>query len=79
MNRIYATAAIFAITCLLAASVPTSSNASSNLDYMLTIAENAQKYCKSEIEARDAVEPKMKELYLQSISCLLYTSDAADE
>ena len=35
---------------------------------MLTIAENAQKYCKSEIEARDTVEPKMKELYLQSIS-----------
>ena len=68
MNRIYATAAIFAITCLLAASVPTPSNASSNLDYMLTIAENAQKYCKSEIEARDMVEPKMKELYLQSIS-----------
>ena len=68
MNRIYATAAIFAITCLLAASVPTPSNASSNLDYMLTIAENAQKYCKSEIEARDTVEPKMKELYLQSIS-----------
>jgi len=68
MNRIYATAAIFAITCLLAASVPTPSNALSNLDYMLTIAENAQKYCKSEIEARDTVEPKMKELYLQSIS-----------
>ena len=78
MNRIYATAAIFAITCLLAASVPTSSNASSNLDYMLTIAENAQKYCKSEIEARDMVEPKMKELYLQSISEIAKLESAID-
>ena len=78
MNRIYATAAIFAITCLLAASVPTSSNASSNLDYMLTIAENAQKYCKSEIEARDTVEPKMKELYLQSISQIDKLESAID-
>ena len=78
MNRIYATAAIFAITCLLAASVPTPSNASSNLDYMLTIAENAQKYCKSEIEARDTVEPKMKELYLQSISEIAKLESAID-
>ncbi len=68
MNRIYTISAILAISCLLVASVPTPSNASSNLDYMLTIAENAKKYCKSEIEARDTVEPKMKELYLQSIS-----------
>jgi len=78
MNRIYATAAIFAITCLLAASVPTPSNALSNLDYMLTIAENAQKYCKSEIEARDTVEPKMKELYLQSISQIDKLESAID-
>ena len=78
MNRIYATAAVFAITCLLAASVPTPSNASSNLDYMLTIAENAQKYCKSEIEARDTVEPKMKELYLQSISQIDKLESAID-
>jgi len=78
MNRIYATAAIFAITCLLAASVPTPSNALSNLDYMLTIAENAQKYCKSEIEARDTVEPKMKELYLQSISQIDKLESAVD-
>ena len=78
MNRIYATAAVFAITCLLAASVPTPSNASSNLDYMLTIAENAQKYCKSEIEARDTVEPEMKELYLQSISQIDKLESAID-
>ena len=78
MNRIYATAAVFAITCLLAASVPTPSNALSNLDYMLTIAENAQKYCKSEIEARDTVEPKMKELYLQSISQIDKLESAVD-
>jgi hypothetical protein len=68
MNRIYTISAILTISCLLVASVPTPSNAISNLDYMLTIAENAKKYCKSEIEARDTVEPKMKELYLQSIS-----------
>ena len=78
MNRIYATAAVFAITCLLAASVPTPSNALSNLDYMLTIAENAQKYCKSEIEARDTVEPEMKELYLQSISQIDKLESAID-
>jgi len=78
MNRIYATAAIFVITCLLAASVPTPSNALTNLDYMLTIAENAQKYCKSEIEARDTVEPKMKELYLQSISQIDKLESAID-
>ena len=78
MNRIYATAAVFAITCLLAASVPTPSNASSNLDYMLTIAENAQKYCKSEIEARDTIEPEMKELYLQSISQIDKLESAID-
>ena len=78
MNRIYATAAVFAITCLLAASVPTPSNALSNLDYMLTIAENAQKYCKSEIEARDTVEPKMKELYLQSVSQIDKLESAID-
>ena len=78
MNRIYATAAVFAITCLLAASVPTPSNALSNLDYMLTIAENAQKYCKSEIEARDTIEPEMKELYLQSISQIDKLESAID-
>ena len=68
MNRIYTIFVMFAISSLLVASVPLPSDAASNLNYMLTIAENAKKYCKSEIEARDTVEPKMKELYLQSIS-----------
>jgi len=68
MNRSYTICAIFAITSLLVASVPIPSNAASNLDYMLTIAENAKRYCKAEIEARETVEPKMKELYLGSIS-----------
>ena len=68
MNRTYTTITILAIASLLTATLPVQSNAAPNLDYMVTIAENAKKYCKSEIEAREAVEPEMKELYLQSIS-----------
>ena len=68
MNKFYIIFVILTITSLLFANIPAPSNAASNLDYMLTIAENAKKYCKSEIEARETVEPKMKELYLQSIS-----------
>ena len=68
MNRAYTTITILTIASLLIATVPVESNAAPNLDFMLTIAENAKKYCKSEIEAREAVEPEMKELYLQSIS-----------
>tara|TARA_B100000029_G_scaffold453715_1_gene479739 strand:+ start:447 stop:1505 length:1059 start_codon:yes stop_codon:yes gene_type:complete len=68
MNRTYTIITLFVIASLLAGSVPVPSDAASNLGYMLTIAENAKKYCKSQIEARETVEPKMKELYLESIS-----------
>ena len=51
MNKIFAILAIFAVGGLLFANVPVETKAASNLDYMLTIAENAKKYCKSGIEA----------------------------
>ena len=68
MNKIYTVLVIFAIGGLLFANIPTPGNATSNLDYMLVIAENAKKYCKSEIEARENIDPEILELYLQSIS-----------
>ena len=68
MNKIYLAVVIFAISGLLFANIPVPSNASANLDYMLVIAENAKKWCKSEIEARESVDPKILELFLQSIS-----------
>ena len=78
MNKFYIIFVILTITSLLFANIPAPSNAASNLDYMLTIAENAKKYCKSEIEARETVEPKIKELYLQSISEIDKLEDAID-
>lgn len=68
MNKIYTILVIFAIGGLLFTNIPIPSNATSNLDYMLVIAENANKYCKSEIEARENVDPKILELYLKSLS-----------
>ena len=44
---------MFAISGLLFANIPVPGDAAVNLDYMLGIAENAKKWCKSEIEARD--------------------------
>ena len=68
MNKIYIAFVMFAISGLLFANIPVPSHAAVNLDYMLSIAENAKKWCKSEIEARESVDPKILELYLQSIS-----------
>ena len=68
MNKIYVIFVMFAISGLLFANVPIPSHAASNLDYMLTIAEKAKTWCKSEIEARESVDQKILDLYLQSIS-----------
>ena len=68
MNKIYVIFLMFAISGLLFANVPIPSHAAVNLDYMLTIAEKAKTWCKSEIEARESVDQKILDLYLQSIS-----------
>ena len=68
MNKIYVIFVMFAISGLLFANVPIPSHAAVNLDYMLTIAEKAKTWCKSEIEARESVDQKILDLYLQSIS-----------
>lgn len=68
MNKLYITIVMFAIGGLLFTNVPLSSNAASNLEYMLTITEKAEKWCKSEIEMRENVAPEILELYRQSIS-----------
>ena len=68
MNKFYIMLAMFAISGLLFANIPVESNAASNLGYMLTIAENAKKYCKSGIEARENVSQEILDLYLKSIS-----------
>jgi len=68
MNKFYAILLMFAIGGLLFANIPVESKAASNLDYMLTIAENAKKYCKSGIEARENVSQEILDLYLQSLS-----------
>ena len=68
MNKFYAILVVFAISGLLFANVPVETKAASNLDYMLTIAENAKKYCKSGIEARENVSQEILDLYLKSLS-----------
>tara|TARA_B110000014_G_scaffold160519_1_gene113118 strand:- start:489 stop:1550 length:1062 start_codon:yes stop_codon:yes gene_type:complete len=68
MNKFYVMLVMFAISGLLFANIPAESNAASNLGYMLTIAENAKKYCKSGIEARENVSQEILDLYLKSIS-----------
>ena len=78
MNKIYTAFMIFAVGGLLFASIPVPSNASANLDYMLTIAETAKKWCKSEIEARENIDPKILDLYLQSISAVDKLASAID-
>ena len=78
MNKIYIAFVMFAISGLLFANIPVPSHAAVNLDYMLSIAENAKKWCKSEIEARESVDPKILDLYLQSLSEIEKLSLAID-
>ena len=78
MNKIFAILAIFAVGGLLFANVPVPTNAASNLEYMLSIAENGQKFCKSEIEARDSVPPEILDLYRQSMLDIEKLSSAID-
>ena len=67
MNKIYTALMMFAISGLLFANIPVPGDAAVNLDYMLGIAENAKKWCKSEIEARESVDPKILEPFLKQV------------
>ena len=78
MNKIYSIFVIVAIGGLLFANVPVPTSAASNLEYMLSIAENGQKFCKSEIEARESVPPEILELYRQSLLNIENLSSAID-
>ena len=78
MNKIYSIFVIVAIGGLLFANVPVPTSATSNLEYMLSIAENGQKFCKSEIEARESVPPEILELYRQSLLNIENLSSAID-
>ena len=78
MNKIYSIFVIIAIGGLLFANVPVPTSAASNLEYMLSIAENGQKFCKSEIEARESVPPEILELYRQSLLNIENLSSAID-
>jgi len=78
MNKIYSIFVIIAIGGLLFANVPLPTSAASNLEYMLSIAENGQKFCKSEIEARESVPPEILELYRQSLLNIENLSSAID-
>ena len=68
MNKLYLILVVFAFSGLLFANMPTPSNAASDLNYMLTIAENANRYCKSQIETKTNLDPQIIALYGQSIS-----------
>lgn len=68
MNKLYLILVVFAFSGLLFANIPAPSNAASDLNYMLTIAENANRYCKSQIEIKTNLDPKIITLYDQSIS-----------
>jgi len=78
MNKIYSIFVIVAIGGLLFANVPVPTSAASNLEYMLSISENGQKFCKSEIEARESVPPEILELYRQSLLNIENLSSAID-
>ena len=68
MNKLYLILVVFAFSGLLFANIPAPSNAASDLNYMLTIAENANRYCKSQIEIKTNLDPKIITPYDQSIS-----------
>ena len=53
MNKIYGIIAIFAFAGLLIPTYAIQVEAASGLDYMLTIAENAKRYVKSNIDQMD--------------------------
>ena len=68
MNKFYGMLALFAITGLMLPTTAMTTEAASDLDYMLTITENAKTYIKSKIDKMDNSDTRILDLYGQSSS-----------
>jgi len=66
MNKIYGIFVIFAFSGLLLPTSVMSSDAASDLDYMLTIAKNADNYIKSKIDKMENSDSRILDLYGQT-------------
>jgi hypothetical protein len=66
MNKFFGILALFAISGLLLPTTVMTTEAASNQDYMLTIAENAKSYIKSKIDKMDNSDSRILDLYGQS-------------
>jgi len=66
MNKFFGILALFAISGLLLPTTVMTTEAASNQDYMLTIAENAKSYIKSKIDKMDNSDSRIIDLYGQS-------------
>ena len=73
MNKFYGILALFAIIGLLLPTTVMTTEAASDLDYMLTITENAKTYIKSKIDKMDNSDARILDLYGQSSSAVSYT------
>tara|TARA_B100000686_G_scaffold95089_1_gene101608 strand:- start:130 stop:1191 length:1062 start_codon:yes stop_codon:yes gene_type:complete len=68
MNKIYGVLALFAMIGLLLPTTVITTEAASDLDYMLVIAENAKTYIKSKIDKMEHSDSRILDLYGQSSS-----------
>tara|TARA_Y100000590_G_scaffold335141_1_gene381438 strand:- start:1372 stop:2433 length:1062 start_codon:yes stop_codon:yes gene_type:complete len=66
MNKFYGILVLFAISGLILPSAMMTTEAASNLDYMLIIAENAKSYVKSKIDKMNNSNSRILDLYGQS-------------
>ena len=66
MNKFFGILALFAISGLLLPTTVMTTEAASNQDYMLTIAENAKSYIKSKIDKMENSDSRILDLYGQS-------------
>ena len=66
MNKFFGILALFAISGLLLPTTVMTTEAASNQDYMLTIAENAKSYIKSKIDKMSNSDSRILDLYGQS-------------
>ena len=66
MNKFFGILALFAISGLLLPTTVMTTDAASNQDYMLTIAENAKSYIKSKIDKMENSDSRILDLYGQS-------------
>ena len=68
MNKFYGVLALFAIIGLMLPTTVMTTEAASDLGYMLTISENAKTYIKSKIDKMDNSDSRILDLYGQSSS-----------